>query len=135
MKTRFAAAAIACCLLATLVLAQDEVASAGPDVQQTIRHVVLFEFKEDAPADKIREIEAAFAALEGKIDQVADLEWGTNNSPEGLNQGFTHCFLVTFESKDDRDAYLPHPAHQEFVTLLRPYLKEALVVDFAPDAH
>ncbi len=62
MKTRFAAAAIACCLLATLVLAQDEVASAGPDVQQTIRHVVLFEFKEDAPADKIREIEAAFAA-------------------------------------------------------------------------
>ncbi len=63
---------------------------------------------------------------------MADLEWGTNNSPEGLNQGFTHCFLVTFESKDDRDAYLPHPAHQEFVTLLRPYLKEALVVDFAP---
>jgi hypothetical protein len=132
------AAAIACSLLATLVLAQtppDATQQTGATEtagEQVIRHVVMFKFKADAPAEKIREIEQAFAALADKIDEVADLEWGTDNSPEGLSRGFSHCFLVTFDSAADRDAYLPHPAHKEFVTLLRPHLEEALVLDYTP---
>ena len=35
----------------------------------------------------------------------------------------THCFLITFPSEEARAAYLPHPAHKEFVALLRPYLE------------
>ena len=34
--------------------------------------------------------------LPSKIDAIKDFEWGTNNSPENLAQGFTHCFFVTF---------------------------------------
>ena len=129
MKTRLVAG-LACCLLATFVLAQETATDSKPGA--IVRHVVLFKFKEDAPEGKIREIETAFAALEDKIDEVADLEWGTDTSPEGLAQGFTHCFFVTFSSAADRDAYLPHPAHKEFVDLLRPYLEEALVLDYTP---
>ncbi|MDO1502682.1 Dabb family protein [Winogradskyella maritima] len=36
-------------------------------------------------------------------------EWGTNNSPEGLDKGFTHAFFLTFKSEEDRAIYLPHP--------------------------
>ena len=51
-------------------------------------------------------------------------------SVENLSQGYTHCFLVTFRSEQDRDSYLPHPAHQEFVAALQPHLKQALVIDY-----
>jgi hypothetical protein len=95
-----------------------------------LRHVVLFAFRDDAPDERIRAVVAAFAALRDAIPGIVDLEWGINDSPEGLAQGFTHCFLVTFEDAAARDVYLPHPAHVAFGTLLQPYLDSALVVDY-----
>jgi hypothetical protein len=94
------------------------------------RHVVLFKFKDDAPAEAVKRIELAFGALKGKVDLIRDFEWGKNVSPEGLSQGFTHCFFVTFDSKEDLEKYLPHPEHQNFVALLKPHLDKALVVDY-----
>ena len=95
-----------------------------------VRHVVLFKFKEDTPRAEIERIENGFRALPGKIPGTAGFEWGTNISPENLSQGFTHCFLVTFNDTKARDAYLPHPAHQAFVKILRPYLDKVLVIDY-----
>jgi len=95
-----------------------------------LRHVVLFKFKETASPEDVKSVEEAFAALENKIPQVRAYEWGINNNPEGLHKGFTHCFLVTFNSEEDREVYLPHPAHQAFVALLTPYLEDVLVVDY-----
>jgi len=95
-----------------------------------LRHVVLFKFKDDATKEQIQEIVAGFAALPKKIDGISGFEWGTNNSPEGLAQGFTHCFVVTFKDAKSRDAYLPHPAHKDFVGLLMPRLDKVLVVDY-----
>lgn len=102
-----------------------------PAVQKKLlRHVVLFKFKADATADQIRQVEQAFAALPGQIPVIRDFEWGVNNSPEGLDLGYTHCFLVTFGSEEDRAAYLPHPAHQKFVEVLKPVLDQVHVIDY-----
>ena len=98
--------------------------------QKLLRHVVLFQFKERTPQAKVCEIEEAFRALPGKIGVIKDFEWGTDVSVEGLADGFTHCFFVTFGSEEDRDAYLPHPDHTAFGGLLRPHLEKALVVDY-----
>lgn len=108
------------------------VARAAEDAEpaKVLRHVVLFRFKESATAEDVARIEQAFAALPAQIDAIHDFEFGTNNSPEGLNDGFTHCFLVTFRDEAGRDAYLPHPAHKAFVDVLRPHLDKALVVDY-----
>lgn len=95
-----------------------------------LRHVVLFKFKAEATAEQIREIEVAFANLPSQIPQIKAYEWGTDVSPEGLSQGHTHAFIVTFANAADRDAYLPHPAHKEFVNKLLPILDKATVVDF-----
>jgi hypothetical protein len=97
-----------------------------------LRHVVLFKFKEGTTPEQIKTVEQAFAALPGKIKEIARLEWGTDVSPEGKAQGFTHCFLLTFRTEADRDAYLPHPAHKEFGSIVRPHLAEngVLVVDY-----
>jgi len=96
-----------------------------------IRHVVLLRFKDETPAAKRAELEAAFAGLRGQVPGVQALEWGVNASGEGLDKGFTHCFLVTFASAADRDAYLPHPAHQAFVDRVQPWLADVLVLDYA----
>jgi hypothetical protein len=95
-----------------------------------VRHVVLFKFKQGTTPEQIKEVEDAFRALPGKIPQIAGFEWGTNMSPEKLDQGFTHCFLLTFADAKARDAYLPHPAHKAFGKVLRPHLDKVLVVDF-----
>lgn len=95
-----------------------------------LRHVVLFTFKVDATAEQIQQVEVAFRALPSQIPAIYAFEWGTDVSVEGLTQGFTHCFFVTFQSAADRDAYLPHPAHRAFGALLRPYLDKVLVLDY-----
>ncbi|SHN34105.1 Stress responsive A/B Barrel Domain [Cyclobacterium lianum] len=95
-----------------------------------LRHVVLLSFKEESTEEDIKKVENAFIALKDKIPQIKDFEWGTNNSPEGLNKGLTHCFLVTFGSEADREVYLPHPEHQAFVEVLSPHMKDVTVVDY-----
>lgn len=94
------------------------------------RHVVFFKFKESATREQVQGIEKAFGELVTKIDTVKGFEWGTNVSPEGLNDGFTHCFLVTFADKAGLDGYLPHAAHQDFVAKLKPLLDKVCVVDY-----
>lgn len=94
------------------------------------RHVVLFKFKESASKEQIKKIEEEFVALKSKIDVVVSLEWGTNVSPEKHDEGFTHCFFVTFKDKTGVETYLPHPAHKAFVELLHPVLDKVIVVDY-----
>lgn len=98
--------------------------------QKVLRHVVLFKFTDVSTPEDIKKVEDAFAVLPGKISQIKDYEWGTNSSPENLNQGLTHCFFVTFASDKDRDDYLVHPAHQAFVEVLKPHLDKVTVVDY-----
>jgi len=95
-----------------------------------LRHVVCFKFKPEATEEQIKKVEREFVALKGKITEIAALEWGTNNSPENLADGFTHCFIVTFKSEADRDAYLPHPEHKKFVEILKPILEKPFVIDY-----
>lgn len=103
-------------------------ATAGEKGQ--FRHVVCFKFKEDATKAQVAEIEKEFAALKDKIDVIADFEWGTTENIEPLNDGFTHCFVVTFKDKKGLEVYLPHPDHKAFVTLLKPKLDKVFVFDY-----
>ncbi len=117
-------------ILVVIAMVSSTTASAQAQDQKLLRHVVMFKFKDSARPADVKKVEAAFAALADKIALIKDFEWGTNNSPENLNQGLTHCFLVTFTSEKDRDAYLVHPDHKAFVDLLRPHLDKATVLDY-----
>lgn len=95
-----------------------------------LRHVVLFAFKNSASAEQVDTVVTDFGALRHAIPGIAGFEWGTNVSPEGLAENFTHCFTLTFASAADRDAYLAHPAHQRFVDTLGGCLERAVVLDY-----
>ena len=107
---------------------EKEVVKEAPKKQ--LRHVVLFKFKESSTEADIQSVEAAFSALPGKIPEISGYEWGTNNSPEGLDKGFTHCFFLSFDSEEDRAVYLPHPDHKAFGDVLKPHLEDVLVLDY-----
>jgi hypothetical protein len=95
-----------------------------------LRHVVLFKFKEGTTKAQMKKVEDAFSALPSKIEQIKGYEYGLNNSPEGLDKGFTHAFFLSFESEEDRAIYLPHPDHKAFGEVLTPYLEDVLVIDY-----
>lgn len=95
-----------------------------------LRHVVMFQFKDSSSEADVKTVVDAFRALPSKIPQIADFEYGTNNSPEGLAGGLSHLFLVTFKSEEDRAAYLPHTAHTAFVEVLKPHLEKVTVLDY-----
>ena len=101
-----------------------------PAADSLLRHAVFFAFKEGTAQADIDAVQRAFSALPDQIDAIKDYEWGTNNSPEGLDKGFTHAFFVTFADEAGREEYLPHPAHQAFVEVLQPHLEDVFVVDY-----
>lgn len=106
--------------------------SCGGEKKQdkALRHVVMFGFKPEVTAEQVKAVEDAFGELPSKIDLIKDYEWGTDCSPEGLQQGLTHCFFVTFHSEADRDAYLVHPAHKEFGKVLGNKASAVTVLDY-----
>ncbi|HSJ02193.1 MAG: Dabb family protein [Verrucomicrobium sp.] len=94
------------------------------------RHVVLFKFKDTASKEQIQAVEEAFRELPKKVDTIQEFEWGTNVSPEGKDDGLTHCFFVTFKDKAGLEVYLPHPAHKEFGAKLKGLIDKVVVVDY-----
>lgn len=99
-------------------------------MKKTLRHVVLFKFKEGTTDAEIKEIENAFKGLKEKIDVIKDFEWGTDVSVENKSEGFTHCFFVTFADEAGREVYLPHPDHKAFGQIAGPHIEKVLVFDY-----
>jgi hypothetical protein len=114
------------CLVAFAMLSTS-VRADGP-----VRHVVHFKFKKDATPEQIQQVVDEFAKLPSKIRVIDTFEWGTNVSPEGLDQGYTHCWLLSFRSDRDRDLYLHHPDHVAFAAMAKPLVESVHVVDFIP---
>lgn len=100
------------------------------NLDRLLKHIVLFKFKDSSTAEDVAQIEKAFLNLPSKISEIYAFEWGLNNSPENLNKGFTHSFVVTFSQEDDRAIYLIHPDHLAFVKILEPHLDDVLVIDY-----
>ncbi|MDF1850490.1 MAG: Dabb family protein [Verrucomicrobiales bacterium] len=94
------------------------------------RHAVYFQFKETATDKEIQRIVDEFLLLEEKIETIVDIEWGVSESVEGLNDDFTHCFLVSFKDKAGLEVYIPHPDHKAFVEILKPSLEKVFVFDY-----
>jgi hypothetical protein len=95
-----------------------------------LKHVVAFKFKEGTSKEDIAKVEDEFKALKKKIAVIKTFEHGTNNSPENLNKGFTHGWILTFDSKEDRDTYLHHPDHTAFADLAKSKIEDVFVMDF-----
>ena len=95
-----------------------------------LRHVVLFTFKATSTKEEVANVTRTFNDLYGKVPEVKNMEWGLNMSPEHLDQGFTHCFVLTFSSEKDLASYQLNPAHKAFQEVLKPHMDKVFVVDY-----
>jgi stress responsive alpha/beta barrel protein len=98
-------------------------------------HVVSLKFKDGAKKEQIKAVEDAFADLKDKITGIVGITWGTNVSPEKHDKGFTHCFILCFDTEKARDEYLVHPDHKAFGKVLGPVLADVFVIDFWGDVR
>lgn len=113
-------------LIPAIIVLTSAISQAGGE----FRHVVMFKFKDTATPAQVEAVEKAFGELPAKIDTIVAYEWGKSESVEGKNDGFTHCFFVTFKDKAGLETYIPHPAHVAFKEVLIPILDKALVFDY-----
>lgn len=104
--------------------------SAAPQRGRVLRHMVLYKFKDDVTPAQVQEVIDAFAALPKKIDAIVGFEHGTNVSIENKSEGFTHVFVVTFRNEKGRETYLSHPAHDEYVKVVRDRREKVIVFDY-----
>jgi len=95
-----------------------------------VQHVVLVKFKSSTSPGQITQCFEDIGRLRQAIPGIEGYSWGPNNSPEGLNQGYTHGFVMTFKNAAARDAYLPHPAHEKLKAAVLPLVESVLVFDY-----
>ena len=77
-----------------------------------VKHYGCFEFKSDTSEETITSCFAAMDSMVGKIPGLLDFHHGP------------------FESPEARDAYLPHPLHEEVKDIVVPNLERVVVFDF-----
>jgi hypothetical protein len=123
-------AAVLLCLLSVTPFATVCFAEDAKQSDKVLRHAVFFKFKDGTSDADVGKIVEAFDALPKKIDSIKDYQRGKNVSPSGFDDGFTHCFLLTFADEAGRKKYLPHPDHKAFGDMLRPHLDKVFVIDY-----
>jgi Stress responsive A/B Barrel Domain len=95
-----------------------------------VKHLGVFQFKEGVTAAQIEECFASMRGMVGQIPGLLDFACGAYDSAEGLNDGYTHGFIMTFASPQARDDYLPHDAHERVKKIVVPHLHRLVVFDF-----
>lgn len=116
-----------------------------------IRHIVLFRYREDIDETNQRHIEQRFRELQASTRNgrryILSIESGTQNSPEGLGQGYQQAYIVSFASQGDRNYYvgkplisdpaLYDPTHHAFKSFIAAFISEqpssVVVFDFSTD--
>ncbi|MFY0620922.1 MAG: Dabb family protein [Pelagimonas sp.] len=77
-----------------------------------IRHIVLTKFKPQTSEDTIAQIYAGLAAVTEKLPGAQGFTGGRSNSPEQIERGYMHGFVVDFDSWDALQRYADNPEHQ-----------------------
>jgi hypothetical protein len=77
-----------------------------------IRHIVLTKFKPDTAEEKIAEIYADLSALAKKLPGAQNFTGGRSESPEQIERGYMHGFVIDFDSWDALQNYADNPEHQ-----------------------
>ena len=103
----------------------------GREKAMPIKRVVLFKFKSGTGDKTISEIFDGLSQLQDKIRGIKDFCGGAYSSSDGLNQGYSHGFVMTFADEAARDAFGSHEAHQDLVNgLIGPNIDGVLAFDF-----
>ena len=77
-----------------------------------IRHIVLTKFKQETDECEIEEIYEGLSELVDKLLGAQNFTGGRSKSPEQIERGYLHGFVIDFDTWDDLEAYAHHPEHK-----------------------
>jgi hypothetical protein len=118
----------------TILLGMAILSIASTNAMADVKHFVAFKYKNTITEKQVAEVEKRFLNLKKKALRdnkayILSIEAGKANSKEGMDQGMTHGFIVTFKNESDRDYYVGKPftndfdpAHEDFKQFVGPLL-------------
>ncbi|MCT8162211.1 Dabb family protein [Pseudoruegeria sp. SHC-113] len=77
-----------------------------------IRHIVLTKFTPETPEAKIREIYEGLAAVAERLPGAGGFTGGRSESPEQIERGYMHGFVIDFDSWEALQTYANDAEHK-----------------------
>ena len=77
-----------------------------------IRHIVLTKFKPDVSEEIIKGIYDGLAAVTDTLPGAANFTGGRSQSPEQIERGYMHGFVIDFDSWDALQTYTDNEQHK-----------------------
>lgn len=79
-----------------------------------IRHIVLTKFKPETKEETIAALYSSLSDLTQTLTGAHNFTGGRSNSPEQIERGYKHAFVIDFDSWADLKTYADHPEHKAF---------------------
>lgn len=77
-----------------------------------IRHIVLIRFRLDVSEETVSELFEQLYTIKDKVPGVIAITAGRSESPEKIERGYMHGFVVDFVDWEALAAYQDHPDHK-----------------------
>ena len=77
-----------------------------------IRHIVLTKFKSETSQDTIAAIYAGLSALTDQLPGAQNFVGGRSESPEQIERGYMHGFVIDFDSWEALQTYADNKTHK-----------------------
>lgn len=91
-------------------------------------HIVMFQFKDENKEANLVRVKTMLDALLGKIESLRSMEVGIDISRS--ERSFDMVLVSKFDDQAGLDAYAPHSAHQEVVSVIKEVTTVSKVVDY-----
>src|ERR1043166_5642531 len=95
-----------------------------------VKHIALMKFKAGTSDEQVEKVFEDLLDLSESVAGIEDYVAGPNSSPEAMNTGSPHGFIMTFQDTASRDAYLTNPDHDRVKTAVLPHIESVIVFDF-----
>lgn len=77
-----------------------------------IRHIVLLRFRSAVSEDQIADLFTELHQIDSKVPGLLAITSGKSESPEQMERGYMHGFVVDFADWAALQAYQDHPDHK-----------------------
>ena len=79
-----------------------------------IRHIVLTKFKPETSEDTIAGIYAGLSSVTERLEGAHNFTGGRSKSPEQIERGYMHGFVVDFDDWDALQRYADDEEHKAY---------------------
>ena len=93
-----------------------------------VKHIVMFDFKDENREDNIREAKEMLEALLGKVPSLNSMEVGVNFSKE--SRAMDLSIYTEFDDRAGLDAYAIHPEHLKVIKFIKTVVTSSKVSDY-----